>query len=69
MWKTGIESEVVCERCNQENIKHKAHFHDGTDIVNFLVNESVFADILILDEHMVLQMQVPINCQILLLMY
>ena len=33
-------------------IKHKAHFHDGTDIVNFLVNESVFADILILDEHM-----------------
>ncbi|HNY54813.1 MAG TPA: universal stress protein [Chitinophagales bacterium] len=50
--KLELNLKLFNERCNQENIKHKAHFHDGTDIVNFLVNESVFADILILDEHM-----------------
>lgn len=50
--KLELNLKLFNERCNQENIRHKAHFHDGTDIVNFLVNESVFADILILDEHM-----------------
>ncbi len=50
--KLELNLKLFNERCNQENIKHKAHFYDGTDIVNFLVNESVFADILILDEHM-----------------
>ena len=50
--KLELNLKLFNERCNQENIKHKAHVYDGTDIVNFLVNESVFADILILDEHM-----------------
>ena len=50
--KLELNLKLFNERCNAENIKHKAHFHDGTDIVNFLVNESVFADILVIDEHM-----------------
>jgi hypothetical protein len=40
------------ERCNAENIKHKTHLYDGVNIVDFLVKESVFADLLIMDEHM-----------------
>lgn len=50
--KLELNLKLFNERCNQENIKHKAHFYDGTDIASFLINESVFADILILDEHM-----------------
>lgn len=50
--KLTLNLKLFNERCNAENIKHKAHFHDGTDIVNFLIKESVFADMLILDEHM-----------------
>ena len=50
--KQELNLKLFSERCKSENIKYKAHFHDGMDIVNFLVNESVFADILILDENM-----------------
>ena len=50
--KLQLHLKLFNERCNSEHIKHKAHMYDGTDIVSFLVNESVFADILILDEQM-----------------
>jgi len=36
--------------CNRENIKHKAHFYDGINVVDFLVKESVFSDLLVVDE-------------------
>lgn len=50
--KLNLHLKLFNDRCNKANIKHKAHIHDGTDIVDFLINESVFADLLILDEHM-----------------
>ncbi|MFN8237357.1 MAG: universal stress protein [Chitinophagales bacterium] len=50
--KLELNLKLFNERCNKENVKHKAHIHDGTDIVDFLIKETVFADILILDEHM-----------------
>jgi nucleotide-binding universal stress UspA family protein len=50
--KLNLNLKLFNDKCNRENIKHKAHIHDGTDIVDFLINESVFADLLILDEHM-----------------
>lgn len=50
--KLALNIKLFNERCNGENIKHKAHAYDGTNIVDFLVKESVFADLLILDEHM-----------------
>ncbi len=50
--KLQLNIQLFNERCNAEGIKHKAHLYDGTNIVDFLVKESVFADLLILDEHM-----------------
>lgn len=50
--KLALNMKLFNERCNAENIKHKAHFYDSTNIVEFLINESVFADVLIIDEHM-----------------
>ena len=50
--KLALNIKLFNERCKAEDVKHKAHFYDGTNIVDFLVKESVFADILILDEHM-----------------
>ncbi len=50
--KLDLNLKLFNDRCNAEDIKHKAHLYDGTDIVDFLAKESVFADLLILDEHM-----------------
>src|SRR4051812_38120749 len=50
--KLELNLKLFNDRCNAENIKHKAHIHEGTDIVDFLISESLFADVLILDEHM-----------------
>lgn len=38
--------------CNTAGVTHKVHFHDSTNIVDFLVKESVFADVLVLDSQM-----------------
>lgn len=48
--KLNANMQLFNEACKKENIKHKVHFHDGTNIVDFLVKESVFADLLVLDE-------------------
>jgi nucleotide-binding universal stress UspA family protein len=50
--KLDLNIKLFNERCNAENIKHKAHVYDGVNIVEFLIKESVFADLLVLDEHM-----------------
>ncbi len=50
--KLTLNMKLFNERCNAENIKHKTHLYDGVNIVDFLVKESVFADLLIMDEHM-----------------
>lgn len=50
--KLSLNLKLFNDRCKKENIKHKAHMHDGTNIINFLMNESLFADILIIDEHL-----------------
>mgnify|MGYP000128419413 FL=1 len=49
--KKIIESmRLFNDVCNEYNVKHKAHVYDGTGIVDFLIKESVFADLLVLDE-------------------
>ncbi|MBK9328867.1 MAG: universal stress protein [Sphingobacteriales bacterium] len=50
--KLELNLKLFNERCKKENVRHKAHIHDGTDIVDFLIRETVFADLLVLDEHM-----------------
>ncbi|MEN9449301.1 MAG: hypothetical protein RJA25_2591 [Bacteroidota bacterium] len=51
--KKIIESmRLFNDVCNEYNVKHKAHVYDGTGIVDFLIKESVFADLLVLDEQM-----------------
>lgn len=50
--KLKLHLKLFNDKCNQENIKHKAHIYNGENILDFLVNESVFADILVMDEQM-----------------
>lgn len=50
--KLALNMNLFNEKCKIENIKHKAHLYDGTNILDFLSSESVFADLLIIDEHM-----------------
>lgn len=40
------------EQCNAAGVKHKLHVYNGTDLVRFLLDESVFADVLVLDQQM-----------------
>lgn len=50
--KLKLNIDLFNEKCNAANVKHKAHMYDGTNIVDFLINESIFADLLVIDEHM-----------------
>lgn len=40
------------EACNKQGVKHKIHLYDGSNIVDFLIKESVFADLIVVDEQM-----------------
>lgn len=50
--KLQLNMKLFNHKCNEENVRHKAHVYDGNSIVDFLIEESVYADLLILDEHM-----------------
>ena len=48
--KLNANMHLFNEACKKENVRHKIHAHDEVNVTDFLIKESMFADMLIVDE-------------------